>query len=154
MADKFTTKMAIKKKINLIPKEAMQMYKQTERLKTFADWPFKDNCLCTAVKMAEAGFYHTPSENEPDLVTCFVCYKELDGWEPTDDPWQEHKNHSSKCPFVTNGKKPADWKVEDIINMEIKRQQFAVTKSVEEMVNRFLDEAKDVKEQLEAIYQC
>ena len=37
--------------------------------------------------MAEAGFYHTPSENEPDLVTCYVCCKEMDGWEPTDDPW-------------------------------------------------------------------
>ena len=37
--------------------------------------------------MAEAGFYHTPSSNEPDLVTCYVCYKEMDGWEPTDDPW-------------------------------------------------------------------
>ena len=39
------------------------------------------------LQMAEAGFYHTPSENEPDLVTCYVCYKEMDGWEPTDDPW-------------------------------------------------------------------
>ena len=37
--------------------------------------------------MAAAGFYHTPTENEPDLVKCAICAKELDGWEPTDDPW-------------------------------------------------------------------
>ena len=45
------------------------------------------NICVFSSQMAEAGFYHTPSDNEPDLVTCYVCYKELDGWEPTDDPW-------------------------------------------------------------------
>ena len=34
-----------------IPKMLMDMYKQTERLKSFKDWPFKDDCLCTAEKV-------------------------------------------------------------------------------------------------------
>ncbi len=36
-----------------------------------------------------------------DTVSCFLCLKSLDGWEPTDSAWQEHKNHSSGCPLVT-----------------------------------------------------
>ncbi len=38
------------------------------------------------IQMAEAGFYHCPTDQEPDLVKCFFCLKELDGWEPEDDP--------------------------------------------------------------------
>ena len=38
-------------------------------------------------QMAQAGFYHCPTDNEPDVAICFVCQKELDGWEPEDDPW-------------------------------------------------------------------
>lgn len=37
--------------------------------------------------MAEAGFFHCPTEKEQDLVQCYVCYKELDGWEANDEPW-------------------------------------------------------------------
>ena len=44
--------MATKKEIDLadfdLPKMTMDMYLQSERLKTFKDWPFHDNCNCTA----------------------------------------------------------------------------------------------------------
>lgn len=36
--------------------------------------------------MAAAGFVHCPSENGPDVAQCFFCLKELEGWEPDDDP--------------------------------------------------------------------
>lgn len=39
------------------------------------------------LQMAAAGFHFTGSKNEPDLAQCFVCLKELDGWEEDDDPW-------------------------------------------------------------------
>lgn len=39
-----------------------------------------------ALQMADAGFIHCPTENEPDLAQCFFCFKELEGWEPDDDP--------------------------------------------------------------------
>lgn len=46
------------------------------------------SCLtaCHFTQMAKAGFYHTPTEASPDLVQCYCCHKELDGWEPSDDP--------------------------------------------------------------------
>jgi len=37
--------------------------------------------------MAAAGFYVVGDSNEPDLVECFICGKQLDGWESNDDPW-------------------------------------------------------------------
>ncbi|XP_065065688.1 baculoviral IAP repeat-containing protein 5-like [Rhopilema esculentum] len=149
--------MATKKEIDLadfdLPKMTMDMYLQSERLKTFKDWPFHDNCNCTAEMMAEAGFYHTPSSNEPDLVTCYVCYKEMDGWEPTDDPWVEHKNHSSKCPFVAIGKKQSDWTVEDTIKMEIKRQEYGITKVVESVIAKMENDAQAVIDELEELME-
>lgn len=38
------------------------------------------------LQMAKAGFIHTPSENSPDTAMCFFCLKELEGWEPEDEP--------------------------------------------------------------------
>ena len=59
------------------------------RIDSFKDWPFDalEDCNCTSSKMAEAGFFHILHDNEPDLVCCYVCLKELDGWEPDDSPW-------------------------------------------------------------------
>ena len=45
-------------------------------------------------QLAAAGFYHIPTNNEPDAVRCFCCYKELDGWEPEDDPWYALKKYA------------------------------------------------------------
>lgn len=50
--------------------------------------------------MAEAGFYYTGSEGEPDSVECFLCEKPLDGWLAEDDPWVEHLKHSPNCTFA------------------------------------------------------
>ena len=36
--------------------------------------------------MASAGFFWCGSENQPDLVRCFVCLKEFEDWEPDDIP--------------------------------------------------------------------
>ena len=43
-------------------------------------------CSYMCVQLADAGFYHIPSDQSPDATRCFACYKELDGWEPDDDP--------------------------------------------------------------------
>lgn len=40
-------------------------------------------------QMARAGFYFV-GDGE-DNVRCFMCLKELDGWEETDDAMAEHK---------------------------------------------------------------
>ncbi|ODM97923.1 Baculoviral IAP repeat-containing protein 6 [Orchesella cincta] len=51
-------------------------------------------------KMAQAGFYHSPSSNGDDRAMCFTCNVCLVSWEPTDEPWSEHERHSPFCPFV------------------------------------------------------
>lgn len=54
--------------------------------------------------MAEAGFYWCGTETEPDIATCFLCNKVLDGWEAEDNPWTEHKSHAPQCEFVILGR--------------------------------------------------
>ena len=79
-----------------------------------------ENCNCTPEKMAEAGFYHVGSDSEPDLVRCYYCRRELDGWEPEDVPWNEHKRR--ECPFISKGKLPHNLTVEDAFNLEAERK--------------------------------
>ena len=33
-------------------------------------------------------------------MACYLCNKNLDGWEATDDAWQEHTKHAAQCPLV------------------------------------------------------
>ncbi|PSN40469.1 Baculoviral IAP repeat-containing protein 5 [Blattella germanica] len=88
---------------------------EESRVETFKEWPFGEDYPCNAVKMAEAGFYFCGSAKEPDVAQCFVCFKKLDGWEPEDDPWKEHKKHSPQCPFVKCGKKESDMTYADLL---------------------------------------
>ena len=43
--------------------------------RSFTDWPFTEaeGANCTAEKMAAAGFYLAPTDDEPDLARCFYC---------------------------------------------------------------------------------
>ena len=72
------------------------------------------------LQMAEAGFYLVGSQSEPDLVRCYYCRRELDGWEPQDIPWDEHKRRD--CPYITLGKLPQDLTVEDAFQLEGERK--------------------------------
>lgn len=76
------------------------MIMEEARLKTFTNWPLKESVTCNAKKMAEAGFYCIDPEENPDSVQCFLCKKQLDGWEEQDDPWVEHINHAKYCLFA------------------------------------------------------
>lgn len=77
-----------------------------ERIKTFKKWPFSDTEKCNVQNMAEAGFYSMATgSDDADAAKCFLCGKEMDGWEPSDDPWAEHESHAPKCAFVQLGKK-------------------------------------------------
>lgn len=63
------------------------LIKNKGRLQTFRDWPFDSKAPCNPKTMAQAGFYFIGNEQDHDLVECFICGKQLDGWEETDDPW-------------------------------------------------------------------
>ncbi|KFM56542.1 Baculoviral IAP repeat-containing protein 5.2-B, partial [Stegodyphus mimosarum] len=95
-----------------------EMYTEANRLKSFQNWPFGEDAKCSAVKMAEAGFFHCPTDIEPDLVQCYVCFKELDGWQLDDEPWEEHYSHSKVCLFAQLRKPQKDLNFEEIHKIE------------------------------------
>ncbi|XP_059613684.1 baculoviral IAP repeat-containing protein 5.2-B-like [Phlebotomus argentipes] len=84
---------------------------ELQRLKSFKNWQFSKSKKCNERKMAQAGFYCTGSES----AVCFVCGKELDGWEEEDDPWVEHKKHAPQCSFVKMRKKETDYTVKEFV---------------------------------------
>ncbi|XP_037320460.1 baculoviral IAP repeat-containing protein 5a [Pungitius pungitius] len=125
-----------------INEENFKMYFYENRLNTFEGWPFDEDCSCTPENMAKAGFIHTPSGNSPDIAMCFFCLKELEGWEPEDDPEKEHKSHSASCHFMALKKKVEDLTVEEFFKLQKERQKFIINKSCNEAITKFQDAAK------------
>eukprot|EP01147_Barroeca_monosierra_P008806 gene8806-1174_t len=81
------------------------MFVEENRLATFKGikWPISNRRKCKPKNLAAAGFIYKGTEDSLDNVQCFLCGKELDGWDPSDDPMKEHERHSPRCPFVTLG---------------------------------------------------
>lgn len=73
------------------------------RTATFASlWPHagKRGWRCTVARMVRAGWAYDPSpDGGEDGATCFYCNLSLDGWEPKDDPEEEHQRRSPECRF-------------------------------------------------------
>lgn len=89
------------------------------RLKSFISWPFTSaGDVCSAESMAAAGFYSISKRKNDTSVKCFVCLKELDGWEARDDPWEEHRRHQGACPYVQLGKREDQWTLEDWVALQ------------------------------------
>lgn len=120
------------------------------RLASFAQWPLTGNCKCTPERMAEAGFYHCPTENEPDLARCYVCFKELDGWEPDDDPFKEH-SRSTGCAFVQLAKKEHEMTRLDYIKLECDRAKNRARKLNEERQGEVERAMQKVKYELDKV---
>ncbi|KAL4762625.1 uncharacterized protein BDW70DRAFT_25389 [Aspergillus foveolatus] len=77
------------------------------RLATFGDsWPHdgKKGWICQSDKMVEGGWYFCPNEESADLASCAYCKLSLDGWEPKDNPYDEHYRRSSDCSFFVFAK--------------------------------------------------
>lgn len=58
-------------------------------------WPHSK--YLPAEQLAGAGFYWSPSAESSDNVCCFLCQKNLGGWEHGDDALSEHITHSPDC---------------------------------------------------------
>ncbi|KAE8153922.1 hypothetical protein BDV25DRAFT_10004 [Aspergillus avenaceus] len=72
------------------------------RVATFgASWPHdgKRGWVCQSEKMVDGGWYFCPTEESNDLASCAYCKLSLDGWEPKDDPFDEHYRRSADCSF-------------------------------------------------------
>ncbi|XP_017273862.1 baculoviral IAP repeat-containing protein 5a [Kryptolebias marmoratus] len=120
----------------------LKMYFYENRLKTFEGWPFNEDCTCTPENMARAGFVHTPSENSPDIAMCFFCLKELEGWEPEDDPEKEHKSHSSSCHFIALKKKVDELSVEEFFKLHKEKHKSMIKKTGNAAITKFEEAAK------------
>uniref|UniRef100_A0A1A9WNN5 Uncharacterized protein n=1 Tax=Glossina brevipalpis TaxID=37001 RepID=A0A1A9WNN5_9MUSC len=86
---------------------------EKHRIDSYKNWPFDESSPCSIEKMAEAGFFWSGNDKENDIATCFVCHKNLHGWEPTDDPWKEHAKHAPQCLFIKYGRKEKDLLLEE-----------------------------------------
>lgn len=90
---------------------------EMKRLQSLKKWSMAKP---SAKEMAEAGFY-CPDTDAPGTVKCFSCFIELDGWEPTDKPWEEHKKRAlalnPPCKFIEVGKKESDLLVKDYLDI-------------------------------------
>ncbi|GAB1598629.1 hypothetical protein Ahia01_000140100 [Argonauta hians] len=127
------------------------MHLETERLQTFTSWPFQEGCSCTPEAMAAAGFYYCGSDKDPDYVRCFACQKELDGWEPQDDPWLEHKSHSKNCKFVKLKKLTEDLTLEEFFKFMVVVQKNRARKKFDDNRKEFETLAQSVREKMEKI---
>ncbi|KAJ9454785.1 putative apoptosis inhibitor ORF99 [Diplonema papillatum] len=72
-----------------------------DRLRSFSAWPSHlQSSQVNPTELAKAGFYHNPSQRDPDKCTCFTCGYSLVQWDPTDVPWLEHSKNIPACAFV------------------------------------------------------
>ena len=74
------------------------------RRATFMDlWPHesKRGWLCKTPAMVVAGWHFAPTIESDDFVSCAYCKLSLDGWEPKDNPFDEHHRRSPDCPFFS-----------------------------------------------------
>ncbi|XP_040292309.1 baculoviral IAP repeat-containing protein 5 [Bufo bufo] len=128
-----------------------RLYLQETRVRTFSNWPFTEGCACTPEQMAAAGFIHCPGGNSPDVAQCFFCLKELEGWEPEDDPMQEHKKHSPACPFISLKKKAEELTLNEFLKLDKERVKIKMNKMMNQHIEKFQTTAQTVRGFLEKL---
>ena len=75
--------------------EEPRMRRETERLRTFQNWPA--NAPVTSGELARAGFFFL---GPGDKVQCFCCGGILRCWVHGDSPAAEHRRHFPTCSFI------------------------------------------------------
>ncbi|XP_050170505.1 baculoviral IAP repeat-containing protein 5 [Myiozetetes cayanensis] len=128
--------------------EEWRLYLVSSRVATFRNWPFTEGCACTPERMAAAGFVHCPSENSPDVAQCFFCLKELEGWEPDDDPLEEHKKHSAACGFLSLQKEPANLTLQEFLKLDKMRIIKSIKKEISQKMTEVEDAAKSTRSKI------
>ena len=123
---------------------AWELYLKNHCVSTFKNWPFLEGCACISEQMAAAGFIHCPTESKPDLAQCFFCFKELEGWEPDDDPIEEHKKHSSGCAFLSVKKQFEELTLGEFLKLDKERIKNKIAKEANNKQKEFEETAKKV----------
>ncbi|XP_017798737.1 PREDICTED: baculoviral IAP repeat-containing protein 5 [Habropoda laboriosa] len=141
--------------MDLLPEQNSTFWK-IGRLKTFEYWPFRSSSdnSCSPERMAAAGFFAVGGREEPDLAECFICSKELDGWDPDDDPWKEHAKHQPECPFVKLGKPDeALWTVHDLFDLFKRYAVKECTRELAKAVSTAKEESAKLVREIPHIYK-
>ncbi|KAL1424602.1 hypothetical protein MTO96_020006 [Rhipicephalus appendiculatus] len=121
------------------------------RLASFERWPFiGGDCLCTPENMSKAGFYHCPTDEEPDLARCYVCFMELSCWEQGDNPFNEHLR-STHCAFVRMDKKAGDLTVREFLDLEKARAKNRAHKFAELHMATLHDTMRKVNHEMDKV---
>ncbi|KAH0952163.1 hypothetical protein HN011_012083 [Eciton burchellii] len=129
--------------------EIISSFWKAGRIKTYENWPFKSSDKCNVEHMAAAGFY-VVGDDEPDLVECFICGKQLNGWESHDDPWSEHIKHQSDCPYVKlNKQDEKEWTIEEMYDLYKKYKIREYMHDLDESLTTIRDEAAQIKNKLQ-----
>ncbi|XP_054833849.1 baculoviral IAP repeat-containing protein 5 [Eublepharis macularius] len=128
--------------------ERLKPFLAEYRVESFQQWPFNDDCLCTPERMAKAGFIHCPGDNAPDVAQCFFCFKELEGWEPDDDPMEEHRKHSPRCVFLSLQKDVADLTMREFMKLAKERTMNLAKKQIMQKVKEFEKRASHVRSEI------
>lgn len=55
----------------------------------------------TSDKLVNAGFIYSSLEDNDDSTVCVYCGVSLEGWEPEDDPLEEHRKRATDCYFLS-----------------------------------------------------
>ncbi|KAH7980759.1 hypothetical protein HPB49_018992 [Dermacentor silvarum] len=126
----------------------MNLYEQ--RVASFTNWPLPADAECTPARMAEAGFYHCPTEDEPDLARCYVCLKQMSEWKPSDDPRSEHAR-STNCDFLNLGKKPQDITAREFLALEAARYKNKARKFLEMQEEELQNAISDATRELQKV---
>ncbi|KAK9452208.1 uncharacterized protein V1518DRAFT_54915 [Limtongia smithiae] len=77
---------------------------QLARLESFGSWwphDGKRGWMPTSQNVSQAGFFYSPSIPGDDIAACMYCGMVLDGWEPKDNPIEEHRRRCESCYFFT-----------------------------------------------------
>ncbi|XP_064455124.1 baculoviral IAP repeat-containing protein 5-like [Ornithodoros turicata] len=126
------------------------MYLEKNRLASFTSWPFAEGSKCTKENMARAGFYLCPTASETDLTRCYVCFREMMGWEPDDDPIKEHAR-STNCLLLQLEKTEDQLTLRDVLNLEQARSKNRISKLSSFMETQAANKWETVKKDINTI---
>lgn len=145
-----------KLKLDSSESEPLSYIWQMQRLKSLENWPMGKP---SAEEIAEAGFYFPKSNRLDDVVKCFSCFIELNGWEPEDKPWDEHRKRALStappCKFIEIGKNESDFTVDDFLEIQksvmLRIVQNKCDKNLEATMIQFKKKKRALKKDLQKL---
>ncbi|VDN89544.1 unnamed protein product [Brugia pahangi] len=125
------------------------------RLRSFTKnaWPHQQSVNLSPEKMAKAGFFFDPDNDNIDGVSCPFCLKSLTGWEDNDDPLVEHAKRKDICYFARLNKDEKEWTVEDFLRLLAQRRASMMSLIALKAINGAMDAMESVKKRIDVLVE-